>query len=961
MIINSFSEIFANYLIKLKVRKYMTFFIFSLFCFSNTHLKAVGNEIDVLETTNTFPGHWSCSNDGYLYGTDAKNLKIVMRKRENGQSIEYRGDVTSADPSFTIDYKIFSTSTPGLIFVLVKDTTEKFFLLRSADGGSTFRNVFAFGEGNGLSGSNTADVRILRGLLELTTDVPGGGGKGTLFIGEYNVARNRIAGSVNDRVRIMKSTDSGETWTKVVEWNTNGYNQVGHIHAMKQDPYTGEIYICIGDSNSKSGIIKWDGSSEWSDNKTLREINYMKGFKALTGAQRFRVCDVLFGEDYFYTFADTQTFNNQSGSESGIWRGKKNFSEYTRMDNQIFDYDPMHIGWFGEKIGNTYIFTTSREIDPNFPWSQMNTLVYCSSDGINWHASGILNWRDSESTNRTLYIRNVFSFNNKLYIDCIPGAGHLSTIQCSLTRKWEEGEDPVILHPVYFVGTWNTTGNDANSGCSPDAPKRTLNNLLSSNRICAGARVRISSGTFYEPDIYPLWSAAALQGKGKTVIEGQGMDRTHIIRSSGTGSATGIKIDSTRTLTNANTPLVFRSLNFFVTTDGGNNHTNYVIYNTDSYVRTEQCRIGDNTNDDSPLIFLADSGAKYVSVSSFHVARSGSGPQGIIISTNSPGTSYDLTNCVILNAYNAFENTIADVDLSLRNCTFHGIRNSAVIFSGEWNTKPVIKNCIFSCGTSPLQNHVALISIDIDYNFYNSDNQNITDGGHSIMENDPLFVSASSGNFNLQSSSPCIMGGIYMPDVKKDMINRLRSAPPCIGAFENTGIFVSPSGITVGPSSQEDGVFSVRSNTIWQVTGYDSWLDLSVMEGKGSETVTISTNSPNISTSPRISQVTFSAAGVNPITVAVTQEGDIETAIEERDKENLKIYPNPSNGKITIECYNGDYKSINILDSKGKLISKVRITEPVLHIELYPYGKGLYLLEFINIRGETRREKIINI
>ena len=155
--------------------------------------------------------------------------------------------------------------------------------------------------------------------------MPGGGGIGTLYIGEYNVCHPRTSGSTNDRVRIMKSVDNGDTWTKVVEWNTNGVNQVGHIHAMKQDPYTGEIYICTGDDNTKSGIIKWNGSSAWADNKTLAEIGTMDGFKVLTGAQRYRVCDVLFDEKYFYTFADTQTPNNPTGSESGIWKRNKRF------------------------------------------------------------------------------------------------------------------------------------------------------------------------------------------------------------------------------------------------------------------------------------------------------------------------------------------------------------------------------------------------------------------------------------------------------------------------------------------------------------------------------------------------------------------------------------------------------------------------------------------------------------
>jgi hypothetical protein len=959
MIISSKGDL-KEFLRKFIAKSIAAFLFTLLFSHSEAFPQTSVTQIDALETTNSFPGHWCCANDGYLYGTDARIRKIVIRKREDGQATENRGDVTSIDPSFSIDYKIFSTSIPGQIFILVKNTSENFFLLKSADGGLTFKNVFTFGEGNGASGASTADVRILRGLLELTTDLPGGGGKGTLYIGEYNVAKNRIAGSVNDRVRIMKSTDNGETWTKVVEWNTNGSNQVGHIHAMKQDPYTGEIYICVGDSNNKSGIIKWDGKSAWPDNRTVQEIGNLTGFKVHAGSQRFRVCDVLFGEDFFYTFTDTQQFNNQSGSESGIWRGSKDFLSYTRMDNQIFDYDPMHVGWFGEKIGNTYIFTTSREMEPGYPWKEMNTRVYCSSDGVNWYATGVLNWWDSQDTNLSSYIRNVFSYNNKIYIDCIPGAGHFSTIQCSLTRKWKAGEYPVILHPVFFVGTWNSAGDDANSGYSPDVPKRSLSNLLSSNRISAATRVRIAAGTYYEPDIYPLWSGAFLQGKGRTVIEGQGMDATHIIRSSGTGDAYGIRVESARTLTDANTPLVLKDLDFFVATDGGANHSNHVIYNLDTYVQTENCNIGDITNDDSPLILLASTGAKYFSTGSYHITRPDAGQYGNVVQSNAPGTIYHFTNCVILNSYNAFENKLANTDFSIRNCTFYGIGSSAVIFSGGWNTKPVIKNCIFSCAGPPIQNLVTLPDQDIDYNYYQRDNVGLTDGGHSLKGDIPLFVNPSAGNFNLQSNSPAIMSGVKIQDVTEDITGRLRKDPPCIGAFENIGLIVSPQNITILASSEASGNLNIRSNTNWQVTGFDQWLSISSLSGIGNDVVTVISHTSNPSTLPRVSNVTFSATDANPITIAVTQQGDTSTGLKETEEDKLNVYPNPSNGSVTIEYFNTEYLTVQILNSKGIVISKFRTSGPIYQLDLSRYGKGLYILEFTNNKGETMRRKIIN-
>ena len=116
---------------------------------------------------------------------------------------------------------------------------------------------------------------------------------------------------------------------------------------------------------------------------------------------------------------------------------------------------------------------------------------------INWYTSGVLNWRDLNDPTAVRYINNVFSFNNKLYVDCCEGAGHTSTIQCELTKEWKTYEDPVILHPVFFVGTWNAPGNDANPGTNPDAPKLTLNSALTSNKIVRRSKGKNRSRKFF--------------------------------------------------------------------------------------------------------------------------------------------------------------------------------------------------------------------------------------------------------------------------------------------------------------------------------------------------------------------------------------------------------------------------------------------------------------------------------
>lgn len=928
--------------------------------FSSNLFSQEPGEINTLETDNSFSGVWCCVNDGYIYGVGPNQRTSVLRKRENGQSYETRGSVTSVDPGYRIENRIYSTSTPGLIFILVRNDIYQHFLLKSADGGMTFSRVFAFGEDNGPEGTNAADVRLLRGLLELTVDLPGGGGKGTLFIGEYNVNKSRTRGSVNDRVRIMKSADNGDTWTKVVEWNTNGSNQVGHVHAMKQDPYTGEIYVCLGDYETKTGIIKWNGAASWIDNQPLPQTGSMQGFRGFIGLQRYRTCDVLFDQNYFYTFADTQAPNNPVGSESGIWRGRKDFSAYTRVDNQIYGYDPMHIGWFGVKIGNSLIFTTAREYMTGSGWKQLNTQVYISNNGTNWFRTGLLNGRDDGDLTANRYITNVFDYNNRMYIDCSGSAGHSSTIQCSITRKWKTHEEPVILHPVYYVGGWNNSGNDNNNGTNPDSPKLTLANILTNNRISSGARVRISSGTFNEQEIYPLWQNPTFQGSGSVVIEGRGMNETHIVRAAGGTGSFGMYVDPVRTLTNQSTPLILKDLEFYSPEYSGTDHDKYILYISGSFVRTVNCRIGNSSNDDSPLILLNRAGSKYVSENSIHVASSTPGINSEILRISESGTAIQLKNCLIIGGNNSFIIKHPETSFSLKNCTFYGIANNAVTLGTENNRQPLIKNCIFSAGAYPIEDMSGITESEIDYNLYNRENRNVTDGGHGpAVGTSPGFIDPDNGDFNLRSNSSCALRGTPFPDIYCDLLNRSRSNPPSLGAYESLALVVQPEELTVGSRSGSGSEFIVTSNTSWQIGGYDSWLDLSETSGVGSRSIKITATSSNTSEIPRNSRLAVTGQGAEDVHVDVTQAADVPTSEIDTEKFPIIIYPNPVLSKLTIECYDENFCSVFILNSHGSLIKQEKITGKKHQIDFSSFPGGVYILEFVSQGNRTKRFKII--
>lgn len=917
-------------------------------------------EATVLETTNSFAGSWSCINDGYIYGSGPTLRTLVLRKRETGQSYETRGNVTALDPDFRIENRIYSTTTPGLIFILVRNPENVHYLLKSSDGGLTMTNVFTFGEGNGPDGTNVPNVRLLRGMLELTRDIPSGGGKGTLFIGEYNISRNRVSGSTNDRVRIMKSVDNGDTWSKVVEWNTNGSNQVGHIHAMKQDPYTGEIYVCIGDYGSRTGIIKWDGTSRWVDNRSIAQTGQMSGFRAYYGAQKYRTCDLLFDEDYFYTFVDTQLPNNPGGVESGIWRGRKNFSSYNRVDNQIYDYDPMHVGWFGEKIGNTFIFTTAREYMTEAGWKELNTQVYTSTNGTTWHRSGSLSWRDTGIPTESQYITSVFSHNDKIYFDCFAGAGHSATVQCSVNKRWHTYEDPVILHPVYFVGTWNNAGNDANRGTNPDAPRRTLNSMLSTNSISAAARVRVSAGTYNEPNIHPLWNTVNFQGRGSVVIEGQGMNRTSIVRSSGTGYSYGILAESSRILTDANTPLIFKDLEMYVTVDAGTDHSNHVFHIINANIKTFECRIGNPSNDDSPLIKLEGEGAKYESENSVHISGAEASPHRETVRFNAPNTSARLRNNLIRNGHNAFTLNHPGNELILENSTIYGIANSGVQLGTGSNSQPLIRNCIFSTGGFPVEDLSGITETDIDYNLYNRANHEVTDGGHGpAIGTDPGFRDPLEGDFNLRSNSPCALIGLMIGDVFYDILNRRRSDPPSIGAYESPALNAAPVGLTVDSKTGSSANFSVTSNMDWTISEFDNWIGVSMISGTGNSNVTIVTNSDNTTLDPRNTRLAISASDAETVYVNITQSPGELTSEEDTGMHTVIVYPNPVHSVLLIDYGDDVFTSVTILNAGGALIRKLPSKGKMQEVDFSGFNAGMYFIELVQSGGVTKKFKII--
>lgn len=88
----------------------------------------------------------------------------------------------------------------------------------------------------------------------------------TLFLGEYPLDES-------EQPSLLQSTDGGDTWSILTKPHAR------HIHSIKQDPYSSEIWVTTGDTNKESMIARLSGE----------ELNVIGG-----GKQLWRAVEMVF-------------------------------------------------------------------------------------------------------------------------------------------------------------------------------------------------------------------------------------------------------------------------------------------------------------------------------------------------------------------------------------------------------------------------------------------------------------------------------------------------------------------------------------------------------------------------------------------------------------------------------------------------------------------------------------------
>jgi hypothetical protein len=149
-----------------------------------------------------------------------------------------------------------------------------------------------------------------------------------LFFGEYFSNPNRT------NVKIFRSFSHGNLWEIAYNFPEK---RIRHIHALQQDPYTGNLWICTGDTDNES-IIGYSSD------------NYHSISQIGSGSQIWRACQLVFTEKRIYWGTDTGI------DLSGIYYWEKESNELkllTKVEGAIF---------FSTRLENgTIVMSTDRE------------------------------------------------------------------------------------------------------------------------------------------------------------------------------------------------------------------------------------------------------------------------------------------------------------------------------------------------------------------------------------------------------------------------------------------------------------------------------------------------------------------------------------------------------------------------------------------------------------------------
>ena len=158
-----------------------------------------------------------------------------------------------------------------------------------------------------------------------------------------------------------------------------------------------------------------------------------------------------------------------------------------------------------------------------------------------------------------------------------------------------------------------------------------------------------------------------------------------------------------------------------------------------------------------------------------------------------------------------------------------------------------------------------------------------------------------------------------------------------------------PDSLLLLPEQGDSKTLAITSSTAWTLTGnIPGWLSVNTLTGEGSGNIVFSTTQTNPYDEPRFVSFDIVSEGISRH-ITIGQNGKL-IGIEEKNPKTITLYPNPSNGIITLKC-NIPFETLTIYNSLGQTVVTEKITSPVTRLDLSSEGKGIY---WIKLSGQDR-------
>ncbi len=172
---------------------------------------------------------------------------------------------------------------------------------------------------------------------------------------------------------------------------------------------------------------------------------------------------------------------------------------------------------------------------------------------------------------------------------------------------------------------------------------------------------------------------------------------------------------------------------------------------------------------------------------------------------------------------------------------------------------------------------------------------------------------------------------------------------------------VSPTSQTV-PSTEGEAVFSLLSNSMWNVSSDVEWCIPISDSGSGNGEI-VTYYEPNETEYYRTAILTISAFGTDDVFVSLVQEGLLTGIDPKQQNKSFKIFPNPTTGQFMVEVpdqLSGETE-IEVLDAQGKKTAFIlrNKTLSTFNIDLSAASPGIYFVLLRNGSVELKQKLVL--